>query len=454
MTVTTRFAPAPSGRLHAGNIRTAILNWLFARALGGRFLLRLDDTDRARSTPEAAQAIREDLGWLGLQPDGEAQQSVRFARYEAALTRLAAAGRAYPAYETPEELELKRRLQHSRGLPPVYDRAALKLTDADRAQLEAEGRRPHWRFKLDTAERVRWDDLIRGDTHVDPASLSDPVVRREDGSWLYMLPSVVDDIELGITHVIRGEDHVPNSAVQLQMFAALCAPAPAMAHAALLTGAEGALSKRLGSLGVPAFREEGIEPMAVVAYLARLGSADPIEPFTDPGPLIASFDLGRLSRAPARFDLEELKALSAKIIHHLPHEAVAHRLPEAIGAAAWEAIRGNLTRIDEAAEWARVLDGDLPPPPLPPEDAVYAATALATLPPAPLGPDSWGAWTAALKAETGRKGRALFLPLRLALTGREHGPEMAALLPLIGHQRAARRLAAAVGSRGGGGDAI
>jgi glutamyl-tRNA synthetase len=454
MTVTTRFAPAPSGRLHAGNLRTAILNWLFARANGGRFLLRLDDTDQARSTPDAAQAIREDLGWLGLQPDAEAQQSARFARYEAALERLAEAGRAYPAYETPEELELKRRLQHSRGLPPVYDRAALKLSDAERAQLDADGRRPHWRFKLDTAEHVRWDDLIRGETHLDPASLSDPIVRREDGSWLYMLPSVVDDIELGITHVIRGEDHVPNSAVQLQMFAALGAPAPAMAHAALLTGAEGALSKRLGSLGVPTFREGGIEPMAVVAYLARLGSADPIEPFTGPEPLIASFNLGRLGRAPARFDLEELKTLSAKIIHQLPHDAVADRLPDAIGPEAWEAIRGNLTRIDEASAWAEVLYGDLPQSALPPEDAAFATTALAALPPVPLGPESWGAWTAALKAETGRKGRALFLPLRLALTGREHGPEMAALLPLIGHALAARRLAAAAGSRGGRGDAI
>lgn len=443
MTVTTRFAPSPTGRLHAGNLRTAVLNWLFARAHGGRFLLRLDDTDVARSTAEAAAHIRADLGWLGLTPDAEFAQSARFPRYEAALERLAAAGRAYPAFDTPEELEVKRRLQRAAGKPPVYDRAALRLAPADIAALEASGRRPHWRFRLDTDAHVAWEDLIRGPTHLDPGSLSDPVIRREDGSWLYMLPSVVDDIDMGVTHIIRGEDHVPNSAVQLQMFEALGAPAPALAHASLLTGTEGALSKRLGSLGCDQFREDGIEPHAVVAFLARLGSADPIEPFADLTPLITGFDLARLGRAPARFDPDELAQLSARTVHLLPHAAVTDRLPAAFTPAVWDVIRGNLARVADAAPWAEVVAGDIPPPAPSPEDAAFLAQALATLPPSPWTPDTWGQWTAALKSSSGRKGAALFRPLRLALTAREHGPEMAALLPLIGEARARARLAAA-----------
>lgn len=441
--VTTRFAPAPSGRLHAGNIRTAVLNWLFARAHGGRFLLRLDDTDAARSTAEHARAIREDLAWLGLTPDAEAAQSERFARYEAALQRLAGAGRAYPAFETAEELEVRRRVQLGRGKPPVYDRAALAMSAADRAALEAEGRRPHWRFRLDTDARSAWDDLIRGPTRLDPASLSDPVVRREDGTWLYMLPSVVDDVEMGVTHVIRGEDHVPNSAVQLQMFEALGAPPPAMAHASLLVGAEGALSKRLGSLGVPAFRDAGIEPQAVVAFLARLGSADPVEPFADIGLLIDGFDLARFGRAPARFDFEELRLLSAKTVHQLPYQAVRDRLPPTLGEAEWLAIRGNLATVADAAAWGDVLGGAIKSPDLTPEHRAFVRAAAQALPTEPWDGGVWAAWTGALARVTGRKGRGLFQPLRLALTGQEHGPEMAVLLPLIGRPRALDRLAAA-----------
>src|SRR3712207_1259132 len=258
MSVVTRFAPSPTGRLHVGNIRTALHNWLWARKHGGRFLLRLDDTDHERSSEEYAEAIRSDLAWLGLVPDEEHRQSSRFDRYEAALERLAAAGRAYPAYETAQELDLKRKVQLGRGKPPVYDRAALALGEEDRARLEAEGRRPHWRFKLDHQRPIEWDDLIRGHQHIDPALMSDPVIRREDGSWLYMLPSVVDDIDMGVTHVVRGEDHVTNTGLQIQMFEALGARPPDFAHEALLVGSEGKLSKRLGSLGVDAMREEGI----------------------------------------------------------------------------------------------------------------------------------------------------------------------------------------------------
>src|SRR5436853_359122 len=306
MTVVTRFAPSPTGRLHVGNIRTALHNWLWARKQGGRFLLRIDDTDQARSEEAYVAAIRGDLAWLGLDWDEEQRQSARFGAYEAALERLRAAGR---------------------GKPPVYDRAALALTDAGRARLEAEGRRPHWRFKLDHDAPIEWQDLIRGTQHLEPALLSDPVVRREDGTWLYMLPSVVDDVEMGVTHVVRGEDHVTNTGLQIQMFEALGAAPPAFAHEALLVGSEGKLSKRLGSLGVETMKEEGIEPLALLAKLARIGTALPVEPVTSPQPLIETFDFATFGRAPARFDMEELAALNARIIHHLDHAAVGDRLP-------------------------------------------------------------------------------------------------------------------------------
>jgi len=445
MSVVTRFAPSPTGRLHVGNIRTAIHNWLWARKHGGRFILRLDDTDQARSEEAFAESIREDLAWLGLVPDAEFRQSDRFDRYEAALARLVEAGRAYPSYETAQELELKRKVLLGRGLPPVYDRAALALSDADRAALEAEGRRPHWRFRLDHETPIEWDDLVRGPQHLDPRLLSDPVIRREDGSWLYMLPSVVDDIEMGVTHVVRGEDHVTNTGLQLQMFAALAAPAPAFAHAALLTGSEGKLSKRLGALGVEAMRADGVEPEALVAKLARIGTSLPVEPFAHAAPLIESFDFATFGRAPARFDLAELAALGARIVHELPYERVRDRLPQGMGAADWAAIRPNLATVAEAADWWEILHGHVERA-APPEDRGLLAAAAGIAAGIDWTDDSWPQLVARLKAETGCAGKALFRPLRLALTGRESGPEMAVLLPLIGRDEAVARLEAA--SRG------
>jgi glutamyl-tRNA synthetase len=435
--IVTRFAPSPTGRLHAGNIRTALVNWLLARSAGGRFLLRLDDTDLARSTEESAQSIRADLAWLGLTPDAEVKQSDRFALYEAALDRLASNARAYACYETPEELELKRRVALSRGLPPIYDRAALALTDADKAKLEAEGRKPHWRFKLDESADLDWDDGVRGHCHFPAASLSDPVVRRADGSWLYMLPSVVDDIEMGITNIVRGEDHVTNSAVQLQMFAALGATPPRLAHLALLTGADAALSKRLGSEGVDAWAAQGIEPVAVAALLGRLGTSQPVEPLARLADLLPGFAMSHFGRAPARFDPADLASLSARCIHHMDHADVAQRLPASIGTREWQAIRPNLSRLDEAAAWHQVIAG---PVATVIEEPDYLATAAATLADLAWGDDIWNRLIEALKAATGRKGKPLFLPLRLALTGQPHGPEMAALLPLIGREEALRRL--------------
>lgn len=437
---TTRFAPSPTGRLHVGNIRTALHNWLFARKHGGRFLLRLDDTDAERSKEEYVEAIRDDLAWLGLDVDGEERQSGRFDRYEAAFSRLRDAGRIYPAYETAKELELKRKVLLGRGKPPIYDRAALDLTDAQIADFEAEGRTPHWRFKLDHDAPIEWDDRIRGPQHFDPALLSDPVIRREDGSWLYMLPSALDDADMAVTHVVRGEDHVTNTGLQIQMFDAMGVSPPAFAHEALLVGSEGKLSKRLGSLGVEAFREHGIEPMAVVSLLARIGTSDPVEPFADPAPLIESFDFARFGRAPARFDSEELAALNAKIVHQLDFEAVVDRLPKGMSAEGWAAIRPNLATVAEAADWWHVVEGPVDAAEFDEETAAFLDEAVALADDLDWADSPWKSLTGALKEQTGRKGKALFLPLRQALTGRDHGPEMAALLPLIGKDRAIARL--------------
>lgn len=440
--VVTRFAPSPTGRLHVGNIRTALHNWLWARKTGGRFLLRIDDTDAERSEERFVEAIRVDLAWLGLDADGEARQSRRTALYEARFQALREAGRVYPAYETAQELDLKRKVQLGRGLPPVYDRAALALTDAERAAFEAAGVRPHWRFRLDHDTPIAWDDLIRGPQTFDARVMSDPVIRRADGSWLYMLPSAIDDIDMAVTHVVRGEDHVSNTALQLQMFAAMGAAPPAFAHEALLTGAEGKLSKRLGSLGVDHFREAGIEPAAVRALLARLGTSDAVEPLADVAPLIATFDFARFGRAPARFDEAELTQVNARIVHQLAFAVVADRLPAGMGEPEWLAVRPNLKTVAEAANWWQVIEGPVEPATAP-EDAAYLEIAARTAAGLDWAADPWRALTAALKTATGRGGKALFLPLRRALTGRDHGPDMAALLPLIGRDRAIARLSAA-----------
>jgi len=442
-TIVTRFAPSPTGRLHVGNIRTALHNWLWARKHGGRFLLRLDDTDLARSTAEYADAIQADLDWLGLSPDGWVRQSDRFALYEKRFEELRADGRVYPAYESAEELDLKRKILAGRGLPPIYDRAALTLSEEERAKLEADGIRPHWRFKLDHDAMIEWDDLVRGHQHLDPKLQSDPVIRRADGSWLYMLPSVIDDIDMGVTHIVRGEDHVTNAGLQLQMFEALGARAPAFAHEALLVGSEGKLSKRLGSLGADAFREDGIEPIALNALLARIGTSDPVEAVTDMVPLIETIDFARFGRAPARFDLDELRNVNARTIHLMAFEHVRARLPDTMSEALWLAVRPNIATVSEAAAWLQVTEHELDPPAIDPADRDYLIAAADAAAEIGWDEDPWHALTGALKEQTGRKGRELFQPLRIALTGQEHGPDMKALLPLIGRERTIARLKAA-----------
>lgn len=435
MTV-TRFAPSPTGRLHVGNLRPALLNWLHARKAGGTFILRIDDTDAERSREDHVEAIKRDLDWLGLGWDRFERQSARMDRYDEAAEALRAEGRLYPAYETAAELDMRRKIQRAAGRPPVYDRAALDLTEADRAALEAAGRRPHWRFRLNR-ERVTWQDGIRGETAVDCASVSDPVLIRGDGGYLYTLCSVCDDMDFGVTDVIRGEDHVTNTATQIQIFEAMDGAPTAFAHHSLLVDGEGAgLSKRLGSLTLESLRDGGIEPLALLSYMARLGSSDAIEPRASHDALIEGFDLSRFGRAPARFGTDDLDALNVRTLHAKPYAEVADRLraagvPDDLAEPFWLLIRENIGHLGEIDTWAAILKGGFDPA-IDPEDAEYVARAMAALDAAkPWTGATWGAVTAALKAETGRKGKALFMPLRKALTGRTDGPDMASLLPLL-----------------------
>ncbi|MCA1653653.1 MAG: glutamate--tRNA ligase [Sphingomicrobium sp.] len=431
--VVTRFAPSPTGRLHVGNLRTALHNALFALKHGGRFLLRIDDTDRARSTAEHDQAIREDLAWLDLKTDAVVRQSERFSIYEREFERLRTAGRVYACYETPEELDVRRKILLGRGLPPVYER---KPADAP----VPDGVAPHWRFKLDHQAPIHWNDLIRGEQNFDPALISDPVVRRADGSWLYLLPSVIDDVDLGVTHIVRGEDHVSNSAVQLQMFDALGAPTPGLAHEALLVAADGKLSKRLGAIGVEAVRNAGIEPMALLSVLARLGTSQPVEACATLAELAHDFDFAHFGRAPAHFDLAEVEQLNARLLHHLDFGTVAHRSPPGISEADWLLLRGNIAHLGELTQWAAVLHGEVGTPELDGEDREFVGVAGEIADQLDWSAEPWAELAAQLKARTGRKGKPLFRPLRLALTGQESGPEMALLLRRIGRERSVERL--------------
>lgn len=442
MTTITRFAPSPTGRLHVGNIRTALHNWMLAQNSGGDFILRIDDTDAERSKEEYVDAIRADLKWLGLEWTREERQSTRLDAYEAAFEKLREAGRIYPAYETQQELELKRKVLLGRGLPPIYDRGALALSDEERAAKEAEGIQPHWRFKLDHDEALEWVDGVRGKSKFDAKLLSDPVIRRADGSWLYMLPSTVDDVDMGVTQVLRGEDHVSNTAVQIQMFTAMGATPPAFAHEALLVGKEGKLSKRLGSLGCDAFREKGIESEAIIALLSRLGTSLPVEPIADRAKLLETFDLGTFGRAPAKFDDAELERVNTAIVHQMTFDAVKDRLPEGMDEAGWHAVQPNISTVGEVTEWWRLVTGPVEQPEFSDEDRAFLGQAAEAL---SWSDNPWGTLTSALKEATGRKGKQLFLPLRQALTGMNHGPDMGELLPLIGEAEAKARLEKAAG---------
>ena len=442
MGVTVRFAPSPSGYLHVGNMRLAIINWLFARREGGQFWLRMDDTDAERSTQEYSDAIQHDLAWMDLDWDRYERQSERLGAYAMAAERLKASGRLYPAYETPEELGAKRKAQLARGVPPLYDRAALSLSKDQRAALEAAGRKPHWRFKMDSG-KVEWDDLIHGPISFEAGQLGDPVLIREDGRPLYGFSSVVDDIEFGITHIVRGDDHITNTAGQIQLVLALGGKLPVFAHLPLLIDSEGTkLSKRLGTLSIAALREEGIEPLTLAVYLSRMGTSDPIEPLDDLVTLIHEFEFKRFSVSSPRFDLAELRRLNARMLHATPFDRVEAKLA-ALGLIGvtpvfWAAVRANLDRLSDAVLWWDVVNGPIQPAI---EDPALLAEAVRLLPSGDWDAAMWSGWTSAISAATGLKGKALFMPLRKALTGQDHGPDMKTLLPLIGYERAAKRLA-------------
>ena len=432
--IKVRFAPSPTGFMHIGNTRTALFNWLWAQKLGGKFMLRIDDTDKQRSKKEYEDVIRDNLKWLGLVWSEEARQSARFERYNEVTARLKAEGRIYACYETPEELEFKRKRALSKGLPPIYDRQALRNTAEDIAKYEAEGRKPHYRFKLLPGE-IKWNDMVRGEVCYEAEKLSNPIVIREDGSFLYHLPSVIDDVDFGITHIVRGEDHVSNTAVQIEMFEALGGKIPQFAHLPLLTGKEGKLSKRLGSLGVRELREEGVEALAVCSFLAKIGTSESITPFYSLAELAASLDFGRLGRSQPKFDEAELRRFNTVYLHGLPYENVKDRT--AVGETFWNAVRGNLTRVDDVRIWHDVCFEKIEPVL---EDNELTVAAAGLLPPEPWNSETWNLWIEAVKKQTGKKGRDLFHPLRMALTGLPDGPELKRLLPFIGREKAYKRL--------------
>ncbi|WP_324753524.1 glutamate--tRNA ligase [Roseovarius sp. Pro17] len=431
----TRFAPSPTGYIHVGNLRTALMNWLIARKAGGTFILRIDDTDPVRSKEEYVDGLKEDLDWLGLHWDRVERQSERLDRYHDAADKLREMGRFYEAFETPTELDLKRKKQLNMGRPPVYDRAALALDDAEKDRLRAERGPGVWRFKLDQ-QRIEWNDGVLGDISIDAASVSDPVLIRGDGQVLYTLASVVDDTEMGVTDIVRGSDHVTNTATQIQIIEALGGHVPNFAHHSLLTGPQGeSLSKRLGTLSLRDLRAQGIQPAALLSLMARLGSADPVELRTDLDALIEGFDISRFGSAPTKFDVQDLFPLTAHYLQGLDYGEVKARIaalgvPDDLAPQFWEVTRGNITVLaDLDAWWAMFRDGAEPV--IDDEDAEFIAAAMTLLPEGPLDQDSWGIWTTAVKEETGRKGKALFMPLRKALTGQAHGPEMAQVLPLL-----------------------
>ena len=440
-----RFAPSPTGKLHVGNVRTALINWLFASANDGTFILRIDDTDQERSTQAYENSLKSDLDWLGLSWESTFNQSDKFGAYDAAAQKLRDEGLLYACYETAEELDRQRKLARATGKPPIYNRAALSLTADEKAKLEAEGRTPHWRFKL-SGERVEWNDLVRGEQSIDTSSLSDPILIRGDGSYLYTLPSCVDDIDANITHVVRGEDHVTNSGAQIEIFRALGGEPLAMAHTPLLVGADGAgLSKRLGSLSIEQLREDGFEPMAIASLLAKIGTSDNVETRRSLEVLADEFSFEKIGRAPARFDEAELKKLNADILHDMPFEIAKDRLA-AIDPRMrevplfWETVRANCEVLPDVSAYIAVVFDDITPI-IDDEDRQFITEASELLPKTEFGEGAWREWTSELKAKTDRKGRRLFMPLRKAITGMEHGPDMGAMLRLIGREKVLKRLA-------------
>lgn len=437
--IKTRFAPSPTGHLHIGNIRIAIMNYLYAKSSGGSFVLRLDDTDAERSQDHFAEGIKTDLAWMGLHHDDTFKQSDRFARYTEVLEHLKSIGRVYPCYETAEELDLKRKLQHAQGKPPVYDRESLNLTDAQKAEKHASGITPHWRFLLNDTP-MAWDDMSQGHVHFEHGHLSDPVLVRADGRPLFTFTTVVDDIDTDITHIIRGEDHTTNTAVQVQIFQALGATPPTFAHMPLVSSASGdTFSKRTGNGAIASLREHGVESMAILALMARLGTSSTAEGTDTMQTLLRDFDISAYGRASLTFDMNDVFTFNAKILHHTPYDMVQNRLPHTIPPRIWDSIRGNIQILDDVSQWETVLFGT---PKTTITDTDFIKTAVSLFPDGDITDSTWKQWTTAIKDATGKKGKDLFMPLRLAITGYAHGPEMGKILPIIGREKVLHRMQA------------
>ena len=432
--IKVRFAPSPTGFMHIGNTRTALFNWLLAKKLGGKFMLRIDDTDRVRSKKEYEDAMRESLIWLGFEWSEEARQSARFDRYNEVTKKLMDEGRIYACYETPEELEIKRKRAMAKGLAPVYDRQALRYTAEDLAKFKAEGRKPHYRFKLLDGV-IEWNDIVRGHCRYEAEKLSDPIIIREDGSYLYHLPSCIDDSDFGITHIVRGEDHTTNTASQIQMFEAIGGKVPTFAHLPLLTDTEGKLSKRLGSLGVRELKAEGVEAMAICSFLAKLGTSDAIEPYYSLDELAASLDFTKLGRSQPKFDEEELKHFNTKVVRSMPYSLVKDRIDA--DETFWNDVRANLDVVDDVKVWEDICHKEVTPII---EDKALTDLAAELLPAETWTENTFNEWMSILKAQSGKKGRELFHPVRKALTALDNGPELKTLLPLIGYEKAKKRL--------------
>lgn len=432
--VKVRFAPSPTGFMHIGNVRTALFNWLLAKKLHGKFMLRIDDTDKIRSKQEYEDAMRESLLWLGFNWEEEARQSARFERYDALRDKLIAEGRIYPCYDTPEELEFKRKRAMAKGQAPIYDRQALHYTEEDIAKFKAEGRKPHYRFKL-LPGTIEWTDIVRGRCHYDAEKLSDPIIIREDGSYLYHFPSCIDDCDFGITHIVRGEDHVTNTASQIQMFEAIGGNVPTFAHLPLLTGSEGKLSKRLGSLGVKELKNDGVEPMAICSFLAKLGTSDAIEPFYSLEELANSLDFEKLGRSQPKFDEEELKHFNTKVVRSLPYDLVKNRIN--VSEEFWNKVKPNLNIVDDIKIWSSICN-DIVSPIM--EDTKLTDLASSVLPKEPWDENTFNNWLNEVKTISGKKGKELFHPIRKALTALDNGPELKTLLPLIGYEKTLKRL--------------
>jgi glutamyl-tRNA synthetase len=435
----TRFAPSPTGYIHIGNVRTALMCYLYAKKSGGKFMLRIDDTDVERSKEEYVTAIKADLEWLGLKPDLEMRQSARFARYAEVVEDLKKKGRIYACYETQDELEFKRKIQLGRGMPPVYDRSSLKLTEDEKKKFEAEGRKPHLRFLLDNSD-IEWNDEIRGNIKMNPSNMSDPIVIRENGEYTYMLPSTVDDVDMKVTNIIRGEDHISNTAIQIQIFKAMGAEVPKFAHSSLIKTKEGKLSKREGKGAVAELREMGIQAMAINSFLAKIGTSDPVQLKNNLDELVAEFDINKFGKAPTMYDFEDIQRLNTKALHEIDFDEVKNRLPAGMTKDFWNVVRINVENIDDAGLWWKIchenIDANIAS-----EDKDYLQDAAKLLPNS-LDEKAWDVWVSELKAKSGRKGKALFMPLRIALTGMEHGPELKNLLPLMGRDVILKRLAA------------